>query len=250
MNSLPQATTIPICHYDLTHTPTSQLRPILPIIPTPPLDNVKGSTAPPKHTPQIPRQQLRLLMRIKVTAAHLNIIRLEHHVAQRPPPRLRQHAQFLGVMRESQLDPPNIRFRIVPRDRLRSRHRVHDLVVNAHRGRGTGAREIIHRHPGEDLVVGPRIRVGPIVQLLVDPREQGDGRIVEAVRERLGLGRLLEKVAAALFGEPFRAREAVVLGAGVGRRGVLEREDRVLREARLLAADHVDVACFALGVGG
>ena len=49
--------------------------------------------------------------------------------------------------------------------------RVSDFVVNSGTGGRAGGREVVYRDPGEDLVVGPWIVVGPVMEFLVDPGE-------------------------------------------------------------------------------
>ena len=80
------------------------------------------------------------------------------------------------------------------------------------------------------LVVRVRIRVGPGDELLIDPREEADGRVRERVAERLWLRRLLHGVPLALGLEPSRTRNPGALGGGVGREQVLQPESRELRE--------------------
>lgn len=55
------------------------------------------------------------------------------------------------------------------------------LVVDANVRGGPRGREPVDADPGEDLVVGPRVGIGPVVQLLVDPGEQRDGAVSESV---------------------------------------------------------------------
>ena len=80
------------------------------------------------------------------------------------------------------------------------------------------------------FVVRVRIVVRPGHELLVDPREEADGRVREGVAERLRLRRLLRGVPLALPPEPRHAREPSPLGGGVGREEVLQPETRELRD--------------------
>lgn len=101
------------------------------------------------------------------------------------------------------------------------------FVVDAQTGRRPRGRKGIDGHPRQDLVVGPRVGVGPIVELLVDPGEQADGGVGEGVAEGLGFGALFDAVAAAFLEEPFGAGEAGVVAGAVRGEGVLEGEEWV-----------------------
>lgn len=61
------------------------------------------------------------------------------------------------------------------------RIRMHGLVVDPMRSSRAGTTELVDRDPGEDLVVGPGVRICPVMQLLVDPCEQGYRGVVERV---------------------------------------------------------------------
>lgn len=50
--------------------------------------------------------------------------------------------------------------------------------------------KLVDAHPGYYFVVAPGVVVRPIVKFLVDPGEERDGVVVEAVAEGLGLGAL------------------------------------------------------------
>lgn len=69
------------------------------------------------------------------------------------------------------------------------------FVINAMRGAGACSAKTVDAYPGEDFIIGPRIRVSPIVQLFINPGEQSDRRIVERVGEGLGLGGLKQIIA-------------------------------------------------------
>lgn len=99
---------------------------------------------------------------------------------------------------------------------------VVDLVVDAHAGGGAGGGEVVERDPGEDLVVGPGVGVGPVVEFLVDPGQEGGGAVGEGVAEGLGLGALDRVVAAAFLKEPVRSGEPRFFEVAVGRDGVSE----------------------------
>ena len=118
------------------------------------------------------------------------------------------------------------------------------FVVDAQGSGGpAGGGEEVEGDPGEDLVGGPRVGVGPVVELFVDPGEAGDGAVGEGVGGRLGLGALEVAVAAALGREPVGAGQAGPFGGAVGRQGVLEREGgRSGKGRRVGGSDVVDVA--------
>ncbi len=52
--------------------------------------------------------------------------------------------------------------------------RVSHFVVDPRVGCRPGGREPVDRDPSQDLVVGPGVLVGPVVEFFVDPGEQGD----------------------------------------------------------------------------
>nr|POE65110.1 hypothetical protein CFP56_34778 [Quercus suber] len=109
-----------------------------------------------------------------------------------------------------------------------------------------GSAEPVDADPRADLVVGPGVVVGPVVQLLVQPGEQGDGAVGQRVAGRLRLGRLQRAVPGALGVEPGGALQALALARAVRPQRVLEREPRVLRPAGRPAADvEVDVRSLA-----
>jgi hypothetical protein len=60
---------------------------------------------------------------------------------------------------------------------------VHIFAIDTMRGAGSGTAELVDADPGQNLIVGPGIAVGPVVEFLVDPGEQGegDGRVLEMV---------------------------------------------------------------------
>jgi hypothetical protein len=148
---------------------------------------------------------------------------LKHHIPLRPRPRLGVNSQLLGEMREADLDMGDVLGNPLARNLLRTALPpvMHRLIIYPDiRGRARRA-EPVDRDPGADFVGRPGVAVRPVVQLLVDPREQRDGRVGERVAECLRLGRLLGAVAGAFGEEPSRAREAVALARRVGGQGVL-----------------------------
>lgn len=171
---------------------------------------------------------------------------LIHDRPQRPTPRQGQHRQLLGEMREPQLHPGRPRREHLPRDGLVAQAGMEGFKVDPRVRRRARRAEPVDRDPGADLLVRPGVTVRPVVQLLVDPGQQGDGAVGEGVADRLRLRALLVAVAAALLVEPFGAREAGLLGVGVGCEGVLEGLPRVLRELGLPGRHHVEVRAFAV----
>lgn len=59
----------------------------------------------------------------------------------------------------------------------------------------------------QDLVVRPWVVIRPIVQLLIDPRQQGDRAVVQSVAKCLWLGALLDTVSTAFVHEPCASQE-------------------------------------------
>lgn len=72
---------------------------------------------------------------------------------------------------------------------------VRDLVVDSMRSTGACTTELVDRDPSEDLVIGPGVAVCPIMQLLIDPRQQCYRGIIESICQGLRLGGLLQVVA-------------------------------------------------------
>ena len=124
------------------------------------------------------------------------------------------------------------------------------LVVDADAGGGAGGREEVERDPGEDLVGRPGVFVGPVVEFLVDPGEQGDGAVAEAVTQGLRLGALELVVAASLLEEPLCSCEAGFFEVAVGGYGVLEGLDRGAGECGWVdGSDVIDMTGWEEGVG-
>ena len=125
---------------------------------------------------------------------------------------------------------------------------MHNLVVDHMRRPRPSSAEGVNAHPRENLVLRPRVRIRPVVHLLVDPRQQRNRAVVQRVRQRLRLRRLLGVVAAPFLLEPVRSREAGRFLLVVGAQGVLQRQDGMLGPSWRIAANHVYVARSA-GLG-
>ena len=128
----------------------------------------------------------------------VRMLLLKHHRPQRPAPALRRDGEIPGEIREPEFDARDV-LGDVGAVRVRG---VVDFVVDAHVGGGAGGGEVVEGDPGEDLVVGPGVGVGPVVELFVDPGEQGGGAVGEGIAEGLGFRALDLVVAAAFFEEP------------------------------------------------
>ena len=155
------------------------------------------------------------------------MLALENHIPLRPRPRLRKHPQLPWKMREPDLDIRDVVSRPVLGDLLRTilPPIMHRFVVDPHVRRGACRAEPVDRDPGAHFVGRPGICVGPVVQLLVDPRQQGHRGVGEGVAERLRLGLLFRTVAGAFRYEPRGARETVALAAAVWCQDMLSGED-------------------------
>ena len=147
---------------------------------------------------------------------------LKHDGPQRPAPALRRHRQIPREVGEAEFDARHV---LAQLGAVQVGSVVH-FVVNADAGGGAGGGEEVDRDPGEDLVRGPGVGVGPVVEFLVDPTEQGDGAVAEGVPQGLRLGALDLVVAAALLEEPLCSCEAGFFKVAVGGYGVLEGQDR------------------------
>lgn len=148
----------------------------------------------------------------------VDMLPFEHDGPERPAPAFRRDVEIPREIRQPELHVGDV---LAQRGAVRVRGVV-DLVVDAHAGGGAGGGEVVERDPGEDLVVGPGVGVGPVVEFLVDPGEEGGGAVGEGVAEGLGLGALDLVVAAAFCEEPVRSGEAGLLEVAVGRYGLLE----------------------------
>lgn len=160
-------------------------------------------------------------MRRKVPTTIL--LTLEHDRPQCSSPRLRHHGELQWEMTQSQwhlldmeIDPR------APESRI-----LGTLVVDAQARGGTRGAVPVDGHPGQDLVFGPGVTVGPIVELFVDPGEEADGGVGESVAQRLRLRGLFTVVAAAFLLEPGVAARAAPFAGVVGGECVLQVEDGV-----------------------
>lgn len=191
--------------------------------------------APPKHGPQIGHQRLGPLVGREMPPLVVNT--LKHHGPQGAPPRSRRQNQVPREIRQ-----PQRHARHVSEPALRPRHLgVLGLVVDAHAGRRARRRELVHAHPGEHLVVGPGVPVGPVVQLLVHPGQEGDGvgeRDANGGRARA----LLRVVPGPFCPEPAGALEERGLDGRVRREQVPQvQEGRGQQGGGALRPDKVDV---------
>jgi hypothetical protein len=153
---------------------------------------------PAEHVPQILDNRVGPLPRGKVAAVLM--LAGEHERAERLVPQLGELHQLLGELGRAELDVGDVggqlgavAARVVP-----------GLVVDALAGRRPRGREPVDADPRQDLVVRPRVAVRPVVQLLVDPRQQADRAVGHAVADRLRLRALLHVVARAFGREPLR----------------------------------------------
>lgn len=96
------------------------------------------------------------------------MLALVNHRTKRLRPRLRHHTDLSRKVRNAQF---HIRYPLpqsIGRD-IRKRLRARSFVIDANaRGRSSGG-EPVYRYPRQDLVVGPLVAVGPVVEFLVDP---------------------------------------------------------------------------------
>lgn len=82
------------------------------------------------------------------------------------------------------------------------------LIIDPTTSSRTRCGEPINTHPSQYLVVGPGVTVRPVVELFVDPGEQGDGTVVETVAEGLRFRGLDFVVAGAFVAEPVTSGDA------------------------------------------
>ena len=54
------------------------------------------------------------------------------------------------------------------------------LVVNSGTSGRARSRELVYGDPSENFIISPRVVIGPVMQLFVYPRKQGNGRIVQS----------------------------------------------------------------------
>ena len=179
----------------------------------------KRTPLAPKHLPQILDERVRPLPRRKVAAAV--VFAGQHERAEGLVPQLGELHELLWELSRPQLDVLDVRRHP---SAVLTRALVFALVVDALTGGGPGGAEPVDADPGKDLVVGPGVAVGPVVQFLVEPREQADGGVGDGIADRLGFGALLEIVAGAFGREPFRVGVAGFLGGGEGRLLCFEEE--------------------------
>jgi hypothetical protein len=125
------------------------------------------------------------------------IFNLINHLPQPPTPSRRHNNQLLWIKRHAQLRPLNIPPPVACRESPLPIFfdRMHELVIDPGRSTRPRTAESIDGDPGEDLVVGPRVRVTPVMQFFIDPREQCHRARVQGVGEGLGIGPLEDAVA-------------------------------------------------------
>lgn len=82
------------------------------------------------------------------------------------------------------------------------------------------------------FIVLPRVLVGPVDEFLVDPCQEPDGRICQAVAQRLRLCRLLEEVSIPSLPEPGGSVHPRFLRGGVRSNQVFKYEPWRCREGR------------------
>lgn len=128
------------------------------------------------------------------------------------------------------------------------RRDVSSLVVNTRAGSGTSSRKPVDADPRQNLIIRPRIAVGPIMQLLIDPGEEGDRRVCQRVANCLRLRTLQEIVTSGFLRKPLRPLEATFFGIGIWGKRMLQGKQRILLEFGGMGEEEVDMACLA-GVG-
>ncbi|KAF4509392.1 hypothetical protein G6O67_003568 [Ophiocordyceps sinensis] len=154
-----------------------------------------------KHGLEVTDQLVRALVGGKVSA--LGVLPLKDDGPRQRRPAPGHDPQVPGEPGDAQRDPGDVCHGL---PQVVARRAVAHLVVDAQAGGRAGGGEVIDGDPSQDLVVGPGVVVGPVVELLVDPGQQGDGRVGEGEAQGGGPGALLQRVSGAL--------EEVVLGAG------------------------------------
>jgi len=156
-----------------------------------------SASLPAKHLLQIFHNSVRSFPRRKVPAPV--IFTRQHQRTQSLIPQLRKLHQLLCKFGGAQLD---VRDELGHLGTVACRL-VLGLVVDALAGCRPGGGEPVDGDPGQDLVVGPCVAVGPVVEFLVDPGEEADRAVGHAVANCLGFRRLLLVVAGAFRHEPF-----------------------------------------------
>jgi len=118
------------------------------------------------------------------------------------------------------------------------------LVVDPRACSRPSGREPVDRNLCQDFIVGPRVAVGPVVELLVDPCQQPHRRVCEGCSNRRWSGCLFDVVAQPLFEEPVCPREPSFLRLGA-REEILEIKQGLL-DRRCVGTDVVQVRCDTL----
>ena len=156
-------------------------------------------------------------------------------------PRARQHSDVLGEVRQAQrrAGPRGEDRRLGVREADAVRIGLCRLVVDAEAGVGAGVAEQVDADPGEDLVLGPRVRVGPVAQLLVDPREQAHGAVGHPESGGVRPRALDLQVPGPMRARAHRPLEPSLLRRRVAAREVLQQQQR--RPQRRLRHDEVHV---------
>ena len=221
-------------------------------------DDLVGLAALSKHCKKIFDNLIRYLMCSKVASLRLPVF--INNRSERSRPGAGDDRDLARTVAQAKLDLW---------DPLRSPISVHkvgmrlvsSLIVYTQTRCWSGIGEVIDGHPSQDLVVGPRVVVCPIVQLLIDPCQQTYRRVVQSVTCRLRFrcldGAITYKqkcISQQLWStythefrtrtfaqEPLRSFESIACSLAVRSQCMLQRQDWVLRPCRRACADHVDV---------
>ena len=122
---------------------------------------------------------------------------------ERAPPSPGQNSKLSGRVTQTKLDGRDVS--LCPFAIDDGCGHVCGFVVDAEAGGWAGSREPVYADPGQDLVVGPGVVVGPVMELLIYPCEQTNGAVCDRVTWGLWLGGLDGAVARAFFDEPLAA---------------------------------------------
>lgn len=174
------------------------------------------------------------------------MVLLEHAIPHGPRPGTGQHVDVAREMADADLDAAQPLLELRALQPLAPEPAAADLVIDAARGRRPRDAEPVHADPGADLFGRPRVRVRPVVEFLVDPRQQRDGAVRESVAQRLRLGRLQQVVAEAFLVEPRGSVNALFLSRGQWAHRCFGGEQGILQERGFVSDVHVEVSCPAV----
>lgn len=201
-----------------------------------------GATARPEHGPEILDQQAGLFPGSEMTTPVVH--GLKDDVAHGAAPGLGYNGQLAREVAQAQFCA-GIHISLSALAGLWSR--VRGFVIDTHRGCRACTGMAVDTDPGQDLVWGPWMAVGPVMKLFIYPRQEADRAVRQTVAEGLWLRGLLYTVTRSLAAEPRSAGGTRAFPLRRGPEQVAEILERVGPEGGGASAYHIEVRRFHRG---